>query len=260
MFGNNSASKEGGSSKNPLLRSIEKQTERGDFGDVLERGMERSFAEPMSATGTVVKTGILTLLMLCTAAVSYVNPSPLYLWGGAIGGLVMVLIASFKPRQAVWAAPAYALLEGLFVGAASAMYAYLMDGIILQAVSLTIAVLLVMLILYQTGAIKVTAKLRAGVMIATGAVFVVYLASMALSFFGIQIPFLHEGGYVGIGISLLIIGVAAFNLLLDFDNIEQGVARGLPSRYEWVFSMGLLVTLVWLYIEILRLLAIMNRD
>ncbi len=260
MFGNNNTPKDGGSSKNPLLRSIEKQTERGDYGDVIEAGMDQSFVEPMTATGTVVKTGILTLLMLITAAISYVNPSPLYLWGGMIGGLVMVVIASMKPRQSVWAAPAYALFEGLFVGAVSNIYAYMMDGIIFQAVSLTIAVLLVMLLLYQTGAIKVTAKLRSGVMIATGAIFVVYLASMALSFFGITIPYLHQGGMIGIGISLLIIGVAAFNLLLDFDNIEQGVARGLPSRYEWVFSMGLLVTLVWLYVEILRLIAIMNRD
>ncbi len=260
MFGNNRAPKDGGHSKNPFLRNIEKQTERGDYGDVIESGLDRSFVEPMSATGTVVKTGILTLLMLITAAISFVNPSQLYLWGGAIGGLVMVVIASMKPRQAIWAAPAYALLEGLFVGAVSSIYAYMMDGIIFQAVSLTVAVLLTMLLLYQTGAIKVTAKLRSGVMIATGAIFVVYLASIALSFFGITIPYLHQGGMIGIGISLLIIGVAAFNLLLDFDNIEQGVARGLPSRYEWVFSMGLLVTLVWLYVEILRLIAIMNRD
>ena len=136
---------------------------------------------------------------------------------------------------------------------------YMMNGIVLQAVTLTIAVLLVMLFLYQTGIIKVTAKLRSGIMMATGP-FRGVPRAIGLSFFGITVPYLHQGGMIGIGISLVIIGVAAFNLLLDFDNIESGVARGLPSRYEWVFSMGLLVTLVWLYVEILRLLSIMNRD
>lgn len=260
MFGFNKQKSEGGSSRNPLMKSIERESNKRDMTTILDAELAGVSEGSMSATGTIVKTFILTLLMLITAAYSYVYPNPILMWGGIIGGIIMVVVASMKPRQAVWAAPAYALFEGLFVGAISAMYASFYEGIIFQAVSLTVAVLLSMLLLYQTGAIKVTAKLRAGVMMATMGVFVVYLASMALGFFGINVPYLHEGGPIGIGISLVIIGIASFNLLLDFDNIETGVARGLPSRYEWVFGMGLLVTLVWIYIEILRLLSMLNRD
>ena len=130
----------------------------------------------------------------------------------------------------------------------------------LQATSLTVAVLLCMLFLYQSGIIKVTAKLRAGIFMATAAVAVVYLGAMVLGLFGVAVPYLHEGGPIGIGISLVILSIAAFNLLVDFDNFEQGAAAGLPARYEWVFAMGLLVTLVWVYIEMLRLLSYLNRD
>ena len=242
-------------SKNPFLRRIDKDAASGP----LDANLDGSYAVPMTTSGTVTKTAILTLLLLVTAGYAFVNPSPLFLWGGMLGGLGLAMFTAWKPRHASWSAPAYALLEGLFVGAASAMYAYLEGGIILQAVSLTIGVLLVMLLLYQTGTIKVTARLRSTVMAATGAIMLVYLVSIGLSFFGMSVPFLHENSPMGIGISLLIIGVAAFNLLLDFDNIERGVAAQLPARYEWVFSMGLLITLVWLYIEILRLLAI-SRD
>ena len=250
-----------GETNNPLLRSVRAQTERA-ASPVLEDGLGLAGAQeaPMTVTGAITKTIVLTFLLLVTAAVGYAFPSPLVMWGGAIAGLVMVVVASWKPHQAYWAAPAYALFEGLFVGAVSAHYAYLFDGIILQAVSLTIAVLLVMLFLYQARIIKVTAKLRAGVMMATGAVFVVYLASFALSFFGIDLPYLHEGGPIGIGISCVVLAIASFNLLLDFDNFEKGAATGAPARYEWVFAMGLLVTLVWIYVELLRLLSYLNRD
>ena len=254
MFGNQ-PQRDRAESKNPFLRRVERDAQGGP----LDANLDGTYVEPMSTTGTITKTAILTLLMLITAGFAFVNPSPLFLWGGAIGGLALAMFTAWKPRNASWSAPAYALLEGLFVGAASAMYAYLEGGIILQAVSLTVGVLLTMLLLYQTGAIKVTARLRSIVTAATGAIMLVYLLSIGLSFFGIDIPFLHENSLLGIGISLVIIGVAAFNLLLDFDNIEQGVRAQLPARYEWVFSMGLLITLVWLYIEILRLLAI-TRD
>ena len=153
-------------------------------------------------------------------------------------------------------APLYAALEGLFVGGISAMYAARFGGIVFQAIMLTIAVLFTMLFLYRSGIIKVTEKLRAGVYMATGAIFLVYILSFILSFFGIQIPFLHSTGPIGIGISLVIIGIAAFNLLLDFDNFEKGERYGAPAYMEWFLGMGLLITLVWLYIEILRLLAI----
>ena len=244
------------SSKNPFLRRIERDADALPIDGVNADG---TFARVMSANGTVAKTGILAMLMLITAGYSFLNPSSLFMWGGMLGGLALAFLTVWRPQYARWSAPAYALVEGLFVGSVSAIYAYVEGGIIFQAVCLTVAVLLTMLFLYQTGLIKVTARLRSMVMAATGAIMLVYLVSIGLSFFDIRIPFLHENSLIGIGISLLIIGVAAFNLLLDFDNIEQGVRAQLPARYEWVFSMGLLITLVWLYIEILRLLAI-TRD
>ncbi len=260
MFDNLKRRVDRGESSNPLIRSVQRRaTEQERLGS-LEVGLEHVAEQPMTVAGAVNKTLILTLLMLVTAAYSYSNPSPLLMWGGAIGGLVMVVVASYKPNTASWASPVYALFEGLFVGAVSAIYAYQFDGIVLQAMSLTVAVLLTMLFLYQTGIIKVTQKFRSGVMMATGAVLVVYLASFALGFFGINVPFLHEGGLMGIGISCVVLAIASLNLLLDFDNFEQGAAHGMPQKYEWVFAMGLLVTVVWIYVELLRLLSLLSRD
>ncbi|MEZ4931497.1 MAG: Bax inhibitor-1/YccA family protein [Saprospiraceae bacterium] len=142
------------------------------------------------------------------------------------------------------------------------MYAGAFGGaIVFHAVTLTFAVLFMMLFLYKTGMIKVTEKFRSGVMMATGAIFIVYLLSWVLGMFGVNIPYLHEGGMMGIGISVVIIGIAALNLLLDFDMFEKGEQYRAPKYMEWFAAMGLLITLVWLYIEILRLLAILaGRD
>lgn len=188
-----------------------------------------------------------------------------WMLGGAIGGLVVAMITIFKPKAAPFTAPLYAVLEGLFLGAISAFYEAtfgsaegtnpMFSGIVVQAIALTMAVTLVMLTLYGTRVIRVTDKLRAGIIAATGAVFLVYIASFALSFFGVQIPYLHSSGPIGIGISLVIVGIAAFNLLLDFDLIERGVQTGAPKYMEWYAGFALLVTLVWLYLEILRLLS-----
>jgi len=260
MFGKITDRARKGKSSNPLIRSIQREPTRDEQLDTLEAGLspiELDTAGRMTVAGAVNKTFLLTFLMLITAAFAFSNPSQIIMWVGAGGGIAMVLLASLKPNTASWSAPAYALFEGLFVGAITAFYAYAYNGIVLQAVSLTIAILLAMLALYQTGIIKVTAKFRAGVMMATAAVFVVYLASFALSFFGINVPYLHEGGLMGIGISCVILAIASLNLLIDFDNFESGAAQGLSKKYEWVFAMGLLVTLVWIYVELLRLLAIM---
>jgi uncharacterized YccA/Bax inhibitor family protein len=182
------------------------------------------------------------------------------LYTGIFGGLAAVLVASFKPTTSPIAAPVYAAFEGLFVGSISAIYAAQFDGIVFQAVSLTFGTLFSMLILYKTGIIKVTAKFRSAVYMATGAIFLVYLVSFIGSFVGFNIPYLHEGGTIGIGISVVIIGVAALNLLLDFDSFEKGAAANAPKYMEWFVSLGLLVTLVWLYIEFLRLLSKLSRD
>ena len=250
-----------GKSPNPLIRSVQRKASQQEQLTVLEAGLETSVAEEaMTVSGAINRTIILTFLMLITAAWAFSNPSSLVMWGGAIGGLIMVVIGSWKPDTAPYTAPAYALFEGLFVGAISALYASLFDGIVLQAVSLTIAVLLSMLFLYQAGIIKVTAKFRAGIFMATAAVAVVYLGTMALSFFGINVPFIHEGGAIGIGISCVVLAIASLNLLVDFDNFEQGAAQGLGKKYEWVFAMGLLVTLVWIYVELLRLLSYLAEE
>ena len=164
-------------------------------------------------------------------------------------------IASFKTAWSPVLAPLYALAEGLFVGTVTAFYASAFDGIVFQAVSLTISMLFIMLFLYQARIIVVTQRLRSGIIMATVAVMVVYLASWGLSYFGIEVPYLHEGGIMGIGISVLIIGIASMNLLLDFDMFEKGEQLGAPKHMEWFAAMGLLVTLVWLYIEFLRLLS-----
>lgn len=217
-------------------------------------------SQTMTVQGAINKTFILTGLLLLTAIFSYSNPSPLFMWGGAIGGLVVVIIAAFRPKSSPVLAPIYALLEGFFVGSISATYAYLYSGIVFNAVCLTIATLFMMLFIYKSGIIKVTNKLRTGVYMATGAIALVYILSMVLGMFGINVPYLHEGGMIGIGISVVIIGVAAMNLLLDFDNFEKGEKYGAPMYMEWFSAMGLLITLVWLYIEFLRLLSILNSD
>ncbi|MEM9917088.1 MAG: Bax inhibitor-1/YccA family protein [Bacteroidota bacterium] len=217
----------------------------------------------MTVNGAINKTLILMGLMLITTVIGYTMVGTfgsLLMWGGAIGGLIVVLIASFKPHLSPTLAPIYALLEGLFVGAISAVYASVFDGIIFQAVSLTLAVLFMMLFIYKSRIIKVTSKFRAGVVMATGAIFLVYIVAIVLSFFGINMPYLHESSPLGIGISFVIIGVAALNLLLDFDNFEKGEQLGAPSYMEWFSAMGLLITLVWLYIEILRLIAMFSSS
>jgi uncharacterized YccA/Bax inhibitor family protein len=174
-------------------------------------------------------------------------------------GLGVAILTIFKPKLARFTAPLYALLEGALLGAISALYNTAYDGIVVQAVALTIGVFAVMLFLFATRVIRVTEKLRAGIFAATGAIMLVYVANLILSLFDMNIPFLHSTGAVGIGISLVIVGVAAFNLLLDFDLVERGVEAGAPRYMEWYAAFGLLVTLIWLYLELLRLLAKLQR-
>lgn len=243
-------------SSNPMMneKMFEKSAHQTLDGHFLQ------VEEKMTMQGAINKSFILGIIMLATALVGYTMPSTLFMWGGAIAGFIVVIIASRKPHLSGTLAPVYAALEGLFVGAISAIYASFYDGIIFQAVSLTMAVFFMMLFIYKTGIIKVTNKFRTGVVMATGAVVLVYLVNIVLSLFGVHVPFLHEGGMIGIGISLVIIGIASMNLLLDFDNFEKGEKFGAPAYMEWFSAMGLLITLVWLYIEILRLISILSRD
>ncbi len=175
------------------------------------------------------------------------------------GGLGVAVLTMFKPKLARFTSPVYALLEGALLGAISALYNTAYDGIVVQAVALTIGVFAVMLFLFATRIIRVTDKLRMGIVAATGAIMLVYVLNLVLSLFGGNLAFLQSSSAMGIGISLLIVGVAAFNLLLDFDFVERGVEAGAPRYMEWYAAFGLLVTLIWLYLELLRLLAKLQR-
>jgi uncharacterized YccA/Bax inhibitor family protein len=220
-------------------------------------------ANRMTLSGTVNKTALLLICSLLTAGWTWhlfaasrdmAEVGPLMLVG-LFGGLIFALITTFKKEWSPVTAPIYALLEGLVLGGLSAAMDLRYPGIGVQAVSLTFGTLFVLLLAYRSGLIRVTQKFRLGVIAATGGIMVFYLAQMLLGFFGIQFVSINGSGIVGIGFSLIVVAVASLNLVLDFDFIEQGVQMGAPKYMEWYGAFGIMVTLVWLYIEILRLLS-----
>ena len=223
--------------------------------------------EVMSVEGTVNKTAFLLLLVagaatwVWTRYFQTLDPATVmpYLMVGLIGGLVAALVTIFLPAWARISAPVYAAAQGLALGAISAFYEQQLHGIVFQAIGLTFGVLTVMLIAYRSGLIKVTDKFRLIVVAATGAVALLYLVSIVLSFFGTTIPFIHQGGTFGIVFSLVVVGIAAMNLALDFDFIQRGIEHGAPKPMEWYAAFGVMVTLIWLYLEILRLLSKVRR-
>jgi len=168
------------------------------------------------------------------------------------------MVTIFKKEWAGITAPIYALVEGVFLGIISALFEQKYPGIVTQAVMLTFGTLFCLLLAYKSKLIKVTQNFRLGVIAATGAVALFYFLSLILGFFGIHIPFIHQSGPLGIGFSLVVVVIASLNLVLDFDFIEQGAQMGAPRYMEWYGAFGLLVTLIWLYLEILRLLAKLN--
>lgn len=226
----------------------------------------------MSIKGTLNKFGFMLLMLMGSAFYSWKefaesegtssNLMPI-IWGGAIGGFVIALIISFKREWSPYLAPLYALLEGLFIGAISAMYNTIYDGIVLQAVGLTFSVGIGMYFLYAFRIIRATEKFRSILFSAMAGIAIFYLATFVLRLFHVDIdqsmPFINGGGMFGIGFSLIIVAVAAMNLILDFDMIEQGAEMGAPKYMEWYGAFGLMVTFVWLYLEILRLLSKINR-
>lgn len=216
--------------------------------------------ETMTVSGTANKIGILFLLLLIGASISWYAPSPILTWGGALGGFIIAMVTIFKKEWSPVTAPIYAGLEGLFLGGVSIMYANLFyEGIVFNAVALTMGIFAAMLITYRSGLIKVTQKFRMGVVAATGGIFLVYMATFILGFFGIEVSLITGTGFWGIGFSLLIVVIAALNLVLDFDLIDKGAQQGAPKYFEWYTAFGLIITLVWLYMEILRLLGKMQR-
>ena len=222
----------------------------------------------MTLMGTVHKTAALLILLVLTASYTWslvmgVNAEGQlvaapgifgYMIGGAIGGLIFALITCFKPTWAPITAPLYAAAEGLFIGAISAFAESRFPGIVLQAVGLTFGTLFALLGAYRSGLIRATENFKLGVCAATGGIFMVYMATFILGMFGVQIPFIHGTGLMGIGFSAFVVVIAALNLVLDFDFIENGADNGAPKYMEWLGAFGLMVTLVWLYIEILHLL------
>jgi uncharacterized YccA/Bax inhibitor family protein len=227
-------------------------------------------ADTMSLSGTVNKTGLLLLILVATAAYTwnlYTGPESLpalmpYLWGGMIGGFIVALVTVFKKTWAPVTAPIYAALEGLFIGAISVWFEARFPGIVMQAAMLTMGVLASLLLAYKSGLIKATENFKLGVVAATGGIFVLYLIQMGANLLGFQgMGFIHEASWLGIGFSAFVVVIAALNLVLDFDFIESGVEAGAPKYMEWYGAFGLVVTLVWLYLEILRLLAkLQSRD
>jgi uncharacterized YccA/Bax inhibitor family protein len=221
----------------------------------------------MTLSGTVNKTGILLLLAMATAFYTWSQflvsgdastVSPLMLLG-VFGGFILAMVTTFKMEWAPVTAPIYALLEGLFLGGVSAFFNARYPGIAIQAVTLTFGTLFVMLLCYSSGLIKVTEKFRIGIIAATGGICLFYLLSMVLSLFHLNyFSSVFGNSPIGIGFSLVVVAIAALNLVLNFDYIEHGVQVGAPKYMEWYCAFGMILTLVWLYLEILRLLSKMR--
>jgi len=219
--------------------------------------------ETMTVGGTVTATAVLLMLLLAAGFVGWTQVEatperldiPGWLLPTMLVGFGIALFTIFKPKLARFTAPVYAVVEGLLLGAISHVYQYQYDGIVPQAVGLTLGVFVLLLFLYATRVVKVTDKLRTGIIVATGAVFLVYMVSLVLRLFGGNVPFIHDTGAIGILFSVAVVVIASMNLLLDFDFIEKGAAQGAPKYMEWYGAFGLLVTLVWLYLELLRLLS-----
>ena len=226
-----------------------------------------SGAEVMTERGTLNKFFLLCVLVIAAASCTWSAANDgkditSWIWIGMLGGLGVAIATIFKPVWSPFLAPVYALLEGLFVGGISVTYNHVFDkmapGIVMQAVALTFGTVIAMFFLYRFRVIQATEKFKSVIMIATGGIAIFYLISLGLRFFNVNIGFIHEGSTMGIIFSLVVVAVAALNLILDFDRIDTGVAMGAPKYMEWYGAFGLIVTIVWLYLEILRLLSKLN--
>lgn len=237
-------------SSNPALRD-----------EIFYRSLLTGTEDLMTVQGTINKTLVLLCIVMVAAALvwnSYAIVFPIIL-PAMIGGLIVALVTIFRQQWSPYTAPLYALFEGIILGGISGYMDALYPGIVVQAVALTFGVFFLLLIVFSTRLIQVTEKFRLVVIAATGAIALLYIADIVLGFFGRPVGFIHENGIVGIGFSLVVIVIASLNLILDFDYIEKGVGHGAPRYLEWYGAFALLVTLVWLYLEILRLLGKMRR-
>jgi uncharacterized YccA/Bax inhibitor family protein len=212
----------------------------------------------MTIQGTVSRTAMLLALLFASTVLTWNPTAPNrtgWIMAGAIGGFVVALITIFNKKAAPVTAPIYAVCEGVFLGGISSLFERQFPGIVLQAVLLTFGTLGALLLAYTSRLIRVTENLKLGIFAATGGIALFYLVSWILSFFGIHMTMLHGSGIAGIVFSAVVVVIAALNLVLDFDFIEQGAEQGAPKYMEWYAAFGLIVTLVWLYLEILRLLS-----
>jgi uncharacterized YccA/Bax inhibitor family protein len=256
----------GGGDKIALMRTANPALNQKTFTTLEYAGDGES---TMTLQGTVNKTAVLLGITWFTA---------LYIWNmffkadnqatvilltiaGMIGGCIVAVVTVFKKTWSPLTAPIYAVLEGLLLGGISVFFEEQFKGIVVQAIGLTFGTLFCLLAAYSSGLIKATENFKLGVVSATGGIFLLYFITMILGFFGIRMPYIHESGMISIGFSLFVVVIAALNLVLDFDFIENGAASGAPKYMEWYGAFGLLVTLVWLYLEILHLLSkLRSRD
>ena len=246
-----------------MIRSGNPALKESTFLDLRSGAVVRTGDGAMSLNGTVNRTAFLLVLTLLGAMFTWSrffasggteNLMP-YVLGGALGGLAVALATVFKKEWSPVTAPLYAVLEGLFIGAVSAMFEMKFPGIVMQAVGLTFGTLAALLMAYRSGLIKATENFKLGVVAATGGIALLYLINIVMGFFGKSMPFIHDSGWLGIGFSAVVVVVAALNLVLDFDFIENGVEQGAPKYMEWYAAFSLLVTLIWLYLESRRLLS-----
>ena len=222
----------------------------------------RATGLPMTINGTITRALVLLVLVVVSGAFTWDkiklgDVADAFQWAlaGLIGGLVFCLVTVFKKEWSPVTAPIYAICEGLLLGAVSALMEARFKGIVVDAVLLTFGTLFCLLLAYRSGLIKATRNFVLGITAATGAICLVYLVGWIMAMFGKSIPYIHEGGWVGIGFSLFVVTIAALNLVIDFDLIERGEAVGAPKYMEWYGAFALMVTLIWLYLEILRLLS-----
>ena len=231
------------------------------------RDLNYSEENRMTLMGAVNKTALLLFVLVLAASITWKmvltgeSNAGIYMWGGAIAGFIVAIVTIFKKNWAPFTAPLYAALKGLFIGGISAMFASAFEGIVMQAAGLTFGILFALLAAYKSGLIKATENFKLGVFAATGGICLFYLLSIVLGLFGVNMAFLHDSSPLSIGISVFIVIIASLNLVLDFDFIENGAEVGAPKYMEWYAAFGLMVTLIWLYIEILHLLAkLQSRD
>jgi uncharacterized YccA/Bax inhibitor family protein len=236
-------------SNNPTLKAFETERALVNMG-------------AMTIDGTVNKTGLLLILVAVPAMWTWTlvrtNEAPLamlLLLVGAIGGLIVALVTAFKHAWAPVTAPIYAVLEGLVLGGISAIFETSYPGIAIQAVMLTFGTLVALLLAYRAGMVRATEGFKRGVIAATGGIAIFYLVTLVLGFFGVNFPMIYGSGPIGIAFSLFVVVIAALNLVIDFDLIETGAAQGAPKYMEWYGAFALMVTLIWLYLEMLRLLS-----